>query len=106
MVTTRNTSVNTTSRMLSAISFGVLRREAPSTILIMRSRKVSPGCAVMRTTSQSDNTLVPPVTALRSPAASRITGALSPVIALSSTEAMPTTASPSEGMMSPACTRT
>ena len=51
-----------------------------------RSRR---GWRVMRTTSQSDSTRVPPVTALRSPPLSRITGALSPVIALSSTEATP-----------------
>ena len=55
----------------------------------MRSRKPSPGLVVARTISQSDNTLVPPVTALRSPPDSRITGALSPVTALSSTEATP-----------------
>ena len=36
--------------------------------------------------------------------ASRITGALSPVMALSLTEAMPRTASPSVGTMSPAAT--
>ncbi len=60
----------------------------------------------MRTTSQSESTRVPPVTALRSPPASRMTGALSPVIALSSTEATPSTISPSLGMNSPASTRT
>ena len=46
----------------------------------MRSRKPSPGSALTRTISQSESTRVPPVTALRSPPASRITGALSPVI--------------------------
>ena len=45
---------------------------------------------------------MPPVTALRSPPLSRITGALSPVIALSSTDATPSTTSPSHGMTSPA----
>jgi hypothetical protein len=48
---------------------------------------------------------VPPVTALRSPPASRTTGALSPVTALSSTEAMPKMISPSAGRISPASTR-
>ena len=62
------------SRMLSAISFGVFWRFAPSTMEIMRSRKVSPGSLVIRTTSQSESTRVPPVTALRSPPASRMTG--------------------------------
>ena len=81
--------VSAASRMLSAISFGVFCRRAPSTIAIMRSRKVSPGSAVMRTMIQSESTRVPPVTALRSPPLSRMTGALSPVMALSSTEAMP-----------------
>ena len=47
------------------------------------------GSRVMRTMSQSESTRVPPVTALRSPPLSRMTGALSPVIALSSTEATP-----------------
>ncbi len=45
---------------------------------------------------------MPPVTAERSPPASRMTGADSPVIADSSTLAMPSTTSPSLGMMSPA----
>ena len=92
--------------MLSAISFGVFCRSAPSTSLIMRSRKVEPGAAVMRTLIQSDSTWVPPVTAERSPPDSRITGADSPVIAASLTEAMPSITSPSDGMVSPASTRT
>ena len=99
-------SVNLASRMVSAISFGVLRRLAPSTIAIMRSRKLSPGLLAMRTMIQSDSTRVPPVTALRSPPDSRMTGADSPVIALSSTVAAPSMTSPSPGMNSPASTRT
>ena len=47
------------------------------------------GAAVMRTLIQSDSTCVPPVTAERSPPASRMTGADSPVIAASLTEATP-----------------
>ena len=89
------------SRMLSAISFGVFCRLAPSTSAIIRSRKVSPGLEVIRTTIRSDSTRVPPVTAERSPPDSRITGADSPVIADSSTDAMPSTISPSPGMISP-----
>ena len=57
-------------------------------------------------TSQSDSTTVPPVTELRSPPLSRMTGALSPVIALSFTDATPSTTVPSAGMESPASTRT
>jgi hypothetical protein len=49
---------------------------------------------------------VPPVTELKSPPLSLITGADSPVIALSFTEATPSITSPSIGMMSPASTRT
>ena len=64
--------------MLRAISFGVLRRAVPSTSAIMRSRKLWPGSWVMRTTMRSESTRVPPVTALRSPPDSRITGADSP----------------------------
>ena len=68
----------------------------------MRSRNVSPGLAVMRTTIWSDSTRVPPVTAERSPPDSRITGADSPVMADSSTLAMPSMISPSPGIISPA----
>ena len=71
----------------------------------MRSRKPSPGLAVTWMTSQSDRMRVPPVTALRSPPDSRITGADSPVTADSSTEAIPSITSPSAGIMSPASTR-
>src|SRR5512135_197369 len=93
--------VNPESRMINAISFGVFCRFAPSTKPIMRSRKVSPGFAVMRMTRKSESTRVPPVTAERSPPDSRITGADSPVIADSSTEATPSITSPSPGIMSP-----
>ena len=72
----------------------------------MRSRKVEPCAAVMRTLIRSDSTRVPPVTAERSPPLSRITGRDSPVIADSSTEATPSTISPSAGIRSPASTRT
>ena len=108
MVTVANTKmmVRPASRMLSAISFGVFCRSAPSTSLIMRSMKVEPCAAVMRTRIQSDSTWVPPVTAERSPPDSRITGADSPVIAASLTEATPSITSPSEGMLSPASTST
>ena len=74
MTTTRKMIVRPASRMLSAISLGVFWRLAPSTMAIMRSRKVSPGSAVTCTISQSESTRVPPVTALRSPPLSRITG--------------------------------
>jgi hypothetical protein len=102
----RKISVNPESRMESAISFGVFCRLAPSMRAIMRSTKVSPGAALIRTLIQSLSTSVPPVTAERSPPASRITGADSPVIALSLTEATPSTTSPSPGMRSPISTRT
>ncbi len=51
---------------------------------------------------RSLRTRVPPVTAQRSPPLSRMTGADSPVIAASSTLAMPSMTSPSAGMMSSA----
>ena len=96
--------VSPASRMLSAISLGVFWRDEPSTRAIIRSMNVSPGRAVMRTTISSDSTRVPPVTAERSPPDSRITGADSPVIADSSTLAMPSMTSPSLGITSPAVT--
>ena len=49
---------------------------------------------------------MPPVTPERSPPASRMTGADSPVMADSSTEATPSTISPSAGMTCPASTTT
>ncbi|MPN21488.1 hypothetical protein SDC9_168868 [bioreactor metagenome] len=104
--TTRKMIVSVTSRICSAISFGVFLREAPSTMAIILSRKLSPRSAVMRMTSQSERTVVPPVTALRSPPDSRMTGADSPVMALSSTEAAPSITSPSIGICSPAMTET
>jgi hypothetical protein len=93
--------VSAASRMVSATSLGVFCRFAPSTRVIIRSRNVWPRSAVMRTMMRSDSTVVPPVTAERSPPASRITGADSPVIADSSTDARPSVISPSEGMTSP-----
>ena len=94
----RKISVKPAIRMFRAISFGVFCRTAPSTRAIMRSRNVSPGFDVMRILMWSDKTFVPPVTALRSPPDSRITGALSPVITDSSTLAMPSITSPSPGI--------
>ena len=99
-------SVSPASRMLSAISFGVLRRAAPSTSAIILSRKELPGSWVIWTTIRSESTRVPPVTADRSPPDSRITGADSPVIADSSTDAMPSITVPSPGISSPASTTT
>src|SRR5712692_7128322 len=104
--TSRKMIVNAAIRMFSAISLGVLCRLAPSTRAIMRSRKVSPGLALICTTIQSESTRVPPVTADRSPPLSRMTGADSPVMADSSTEATPSTTSPSPGIRSPASTST
>ncbi len=92
--------------MVRAISFGVLRRCAPSTMAIIRSRNVSPGLTLHWITSQSERMRVPPVTDAKSPPDSRITGADSPVMALSSTDAPPSITSPSQGMMSPASTST
>ncbi len=57
---------------------------------------------MIRTTIRSESTRVPPVTAERSPPASRMTGADSPVMADSSTLAMPSITSPSLGIRSPA----
>ena len=93
-------------KICNAISFGVFFLEAPSTIAIILSKKLSPASLVTLTMIQSDNTVVPPVTALLSPPASRITGADSPVIALSSTDAAPSMISPSAGICSPALTMT
>ena len=72
----------------------------------MRSRKPSPGLIETRILISSDSTRVPPVTALRSPPLSRMTGADSPVMADSSTVAAPSMTSPSAGITSPARTTT
>ena len=92
--------------MLSAISFGVFCLEAPSTREIILSKKDSPGVAVISIFSQSLTTFVPPVTDAKSPPRSFITGADSPVIADSSTEAIPSITSPSFGIISPFSTKT
>ena len=98
--------VRETSRVFSAISLGVFLRDAPSTNAIMRSRKLLPASEVIRIFSQSDTIVVPPVTEQKSPPDSRTTGADSPVMADSSTEAIPSMTSPSPGMISPAETIT
>ncbi|VVB55501.1 Uncharacterised protein [uncultured archaeon] len=106
LITTRaNTAVNDIKSTSSAISLGVLRRFAPSTILIILSRNASPGFAVMRTMIWLEMTLVPPVTALLSPPDSLTTGADSPVTDDSFTRAAPSTTSPSPGIISPEFTR-
>ena len=100
-VTNIKITVSAIRKISSAISFGVFFLDAPSTMAIILSRKLSPASLVTLTTIQSDITVVPPVTALLSPPASRITGADSPVIELSSTDAAPSTTSPSAGICSP-----
>jgi hypothetical protein len=94
------------SSTVSAISFGVFWRLAPSTSPMIRSRKEWPGSTPIRTTMRSERTRVPPVTAERSPPLSRMTGADSPVTADSSTEAMPSITSPSPGITWPPSTTT
>lgn len=81
-------------------------REAPSTREIILSRNDSPELEVIFILSQSLETVVPPVTEAKSPPDSFTTGADSPVIADSSTEAIPSITSPSLGINSPALTRT
>ena len=72
----------------------------------MRSSVLSPGLLLMCTQIWSETTVVLPVTPLRSVPDSRITGADSPVMAASLTEAMPATTSPSAGIISPLRTST
>ena len=102
--TARKMIVSAESRIESAISLGVFWRLAPSISSIMRSMNDSPGLAVTRTVISSESTLVPPVTAERSPPASRITGADSPVMADSSIVAAPSMISPSAAINSPTAT--
>ncbi len=104
--TIRKIRVKADRTSVSAISFGVRCRTAPSTRRIMWSMKVSPARAVMRMVISSEITMVPPVTPVRSPPNSRITGADSPVMADSSTAAAPSTTSPSLGMICQALTIT
>ena len=59
-VASRKTRVRPARRIERASSLGVFWRCAPSTRLIIRSRKVSPGLAVIRITSWSETTVVPP----------------------------------------------
>ena len=72
--------VSAASRMSRAISFGVFWRLAPST---MRDHAVEERLARVGADADDEPVgehRVPPVTALRSPPLSRMTGALSPVI--------------------------
>ena len=101
MVTIMKTNVKPAKRIVRAISLGVFCLEAPSTKAIILSKKLSPGSVVTFTFMKSDSTFVPPVTLLLSPPASLITGALSPVMALSSMVAKPSIISPSVGIISP-----
>ena len=98
--------VSPTKRVFNAISLGVFWRDAPSTRAIILSRNDSPGLDVILIFSQSLTTVVPPVTDEKSVPASRVTGADSPVMADSSTDAIPSMTSPSFGMVSPAFTST
>src|SRR5450759_4051680 len=102
----RKMMVRPASRMFSAISYAVFCLKKQTNRAIMRSRKVSPGFDVTFTLIWSESTRVPPVTAERSPPDSRMTGADSPVMADSSTEATPSIISPSDGINSPADTKT
>ena len=104
--TIKNIKVSTINNVFRAISFGVFCLEAPSTMEIILSKNDFPGSATILIFNQSDTTVVPPVTEEKSPPASLVTGADSPVIADSSTEAIPSITSPSFGISSPAFTRT
>ena len=106
-------SVTQTSRKISVSADqqdgqrDFIRRFLPPRAFNQRDHAVQetscPDSAVTRIMiSVADSTRVPPVTALRSPPLSRMTGADSPVMADSSTVAAPSITSPSAGMMSPA----
>ena len=99
-------SVSPASRMFER---DLVRRLAPLGALDERDHAVQERLAGLLRDLDDDlvgGTRVPPVTALRSPPDSRITGADSPVIADSSTVAMPSITVPSPGIISPASTTT
>ena len=104
--TIKKISVKLVNTVFKAISFGVFWRAAPSTKEIILSINDSPGLLVMIIVISSLTTIVPPVTEQKSPPASFITGADSPVIADSSTDANPFMTSPSLGIISPCFTIT
>ena len=101
--TSRKMNVSAASRIVSAISFGVFCRLRA---FDQRDHAVEKTVRLVHRDANDDavaeSTRVPPVTALRSPPLSRMTGADSPVMADSSTLAMPSMTSPSAGMTSPA----
>ena len=105
--TTRKTIVRLASRMFER---DLVRRLLPHGALDEADHPVDERLAGLARDPHDDrgrdSTRVPPVTALRSPPDSRTTGADSPVIADSSTEAMPAMMSPSPGISSPAVTTT
>src|ERR1700738_680925 len=59
IIAIKKIKVSAERRIVRAISFGVFCRDAPSTSVIMRSRKVSPGFEVIWILMMSDSTLVP-----------------------------------------------
>ena len=80
-------------------------RSAPSTKAIIRSIKPFPDSAVTRIISSSEIMRVPPVTELATSEPDSLrTGADSPVMADSSTDATPMMTSPSAGIISPETT--
>ena len=74
-VASRNTIVRLEQDVQGDLVRGLLTLRALHERAIIRSMNVSPGFDVISTTMRSDSTLVPPVTALRSPPDSRMTGA-------------------------------
>ena len=100
--TSRKMNVSAASRMVSAISFGVFWRCAPST---MRDHAVQEAVALLHRDADDDAVAEDARAAgdgAAVAAALADDGADSPVMADSSTLAMPSTTSPSAGIMSPA----
>ena len=98
-----NIAVKPIRTMVMATSFGVFGRLEDSTIFIIWSMKVSPGLVVIFAVKVSLARREPPIRA--SPGAFR-TGADSPVTSDSSTMAIPSITSASNGTMSPDSMRT
>ena len=97
-----NNSVNIAKRMINAISLHVFWRIAPSTKVIIISRKLLPVSLVTISLILSDHTLAAPVTNDLSLSDSRITGALSQVMSLKAIVVKPTMISLSVVIKSPA----
>jgi len=105
-VTIRKMIENAARMMVRAISLGFSASTHPRPVRSSDREALTRARRYLDNDPVGQEPVCPRLLRIDRPPASRITGALSPVIADSSTEATPSTISPSAGITSPASTRT